>query len=210
MIRLTVPGALPSIRISRGCTTTASAIAGFVTAMRVMSKSVAQHRRSAGRQHHALEDRLGGRRTGGDRCWRRRLGRGCCGAGGGAGAGCCARIGCRRRQGRTREPPDRSGLTARRTVFNELSPQRAWRPELSRPCRCATRAPSTGGAGLGARRAIGVPTGLSVRGGATPGNSEPRRRPCVMRRLLVQRIAERQHDLAFVGGQRQIARRPRA
>ena len=40
MIRLTVPGALPSTRISRGWTTTASAIAGFVMAMRVMSKSV--------------------------------------------------------------------------------------------------------------------------------------------------------------------------
>ncbi len=39
-IRLTVPGALPSIRISRGCTTTASAMAGLVTAMRVTSKSV--------------------------------------------------------------------------------------------------------------------------------------------------------------------------
>ena len=39
-IRLTVPGALPSIRISRGATTTASAIAGFVMAMRVTSKSV--------------------------------------------------------------------------------------------------------------------------------------------------------------------------
>ena len=35
-----MPGALPSIRISRGCTTTASAIAGLVTAMRVTSKSV--------------------------------------------------------------------------------------------------------------------------------------------------------------------------
>ena len=39
-IRLIVPGALPSIRISRGCTTVASATAGLVTAMRVMSKSV--------------------------------------------------------------------------------------------------------------------------------------------------------------------------
>ncbi len=34
------PGALPSIRISRGCTTTASATAGLVIAMRVMSNSV--------------------------------------------------------------------------------------------------------------------------------------------------------------------------
>ena len=42
MMRLTVPAALPSIRTSRGCTTTASATAGFVTAMRVMSKSVAR------------------------------------------------------------------------------------------------------------------------------------------------------------------------
>ena len=39
-IRLTVPGALPSMRISRGWTTTASAIAGFVIAMRVTSNSV--------------------------------------------------------------------------------------------------------------------------------------------------------------------------
>ena len=39
-IRLIVPGALPSMRISRGCTTTASATAGLVTAMRVTSKSV--------------------------------------------------------------------------------------------------------------------------------------------------------------------------
>ena len=41
MIRLTVPALLPSISTSRGWTTTASATAGLVTAMRVMSKSVA-------------------------------------------------------------------------------------------------------------------------------------------------------------------------
>ena len=35
-----MPGALPSIRISRGCTTTASATSGLVMAMRVTSKSV--------------------------------------------------------------------------------------------------------------------------------------------------------------------------
>ncbi len=40
MIRLIVPGALPSISTSRGCTTSASAMAGLVTAIRVMSKSV--------------------------------------------------------------------------------------------------------------------------------------------------------------------------
>ena len=40
-IRLIVPAALPSIRISRGWTTVASAIAGFVIAIRVMLKSVA-------------------------------------------------------------------------------------------------------------------------------------------------------------------------
>ncbi len=40
MIRLTVPGAFPSMRISRGWTTTASAILGSVMAMRVTSKSV--------------------------------------------------------------------------------------------------------------------------------------------------------------------------
>ena len=40
MIRLMVPGALPSISTSRGWTTSASAIAGLVTAIRVMSKSV--------------------------------------------------------------------------------------------------------------------------------------------------------------------------
>ena len=39
-IRLTVPAFLPSTRISRGCTTTASAISGLVMAMRVTSKSV--------------------------------------------------------------------------------------------------------------------------------------------------------------------------
>ena len=55
MIRLIVPGALPSIRISRGWTTVASAIAGLVIAMRVTSKSVvrtverpAVHRRLCG------------------------------------------------------------------------------------------------------------------------------------------------------------------
>ena len=40
MIRLMVPGALPSISTSRGWTTSASAMAGLVTAIRVMSKSV--------------------------------------------------------------------------------------------------------------------------------------------------------------------------
>ena len=40
-IRLTVPAFLPSTRISRGCTTTASATSGLVMAMRVTSKSVA-------------------------------------------------------------------------------------------------------------------------------------------------------------------------
>src|SRR6266508_3971480 len=40
MIRLTVPAALPSISTSRGWTTTASATAGFVTAMRVTSNSI--------------------------------------------------------------------------------------------------------------------------------------------------------------------------
>jgi hypothetical protein len=40
-MRLIVPGALPSISTSRGWTTTASAIIGSVTAIRVMSKSVA-------------------------------------------------------------------------------------------------------------------------------------------------------------------------
>src|SRR4051794_22523262 len=40
MIRLIVPGAFPSIRISRACTTVASAIAGLVMAIRVMSNSV--------------------------------------------------------------------------------------------------------------------------------------------------------------------------
>src|SRR5205807_326871 len=35
-----VPGALPSINTSCGCTTTASATTGFVTAIRVMAKSV--------------------------------------------------------------------------------------------------------------------------------------------------------------------------
>ena len=35
-----MPGALPSIRTSRGWTTVASAIAGLVIAIRVMSKSV--------------------------------------------------------------------------------------------------------------------------------------------------------------------------
>ncbi len=39
-IRLTVPGALPSIRISRGTTTTASAIAGSVTAILTTSNAV--------------------------------------------------------------------------------------------------------------------------------------------------------------------------
>ena len=39
-IRLMVPGDLPSTRISRGLTTTASAIAGLVMAMRVTSKVV--------------------------------------------------------------------------------------------------------------------------------------------------------------------------
>src|SRR5262245_12750248 len=39
-IRLTVPDFLPSTRISRGCTTTASAMSGLVTAMRVISKFV--------------------------------------------------------------------------------------------------------------------------------------------------------------------------
>ena len=39
MIRLIVPGLLPSMRISRGRTTIASATAGLVTAMRVTSKS---------------------------------------------------------------------------------------------------------------------------------------------------------------------------
>jgi len=38
--KLTVPGPLPSISTSRGWTTTASATAGSVTAMRVTSKSV--------------------------------------------------------------------------------------------------------------------------------------------------------------------------
>ena len=42
MMRLTVPAVFPSISISRGCTTMASATAGFVTAIRVMSKSVAR------------------------------------------------------------------------------------------------------------------------------------------------------------------------
>ena len=40
MIRLIVPEDLPSMSTSRGATTVASATAGFVTAMRVMSKSV--------------------------------------------------------------------------------------------------------------------------------------------------------------------------
>src|SRR5882672_3826450 len=39
-IRLTVPDFLPSTRISLGCTTTASAMSGFVTAIRVTSKFV--------------------------------------------------------------------------------------------------------------------------------------------------------------------------
>ena len=39
-IRLIVPAALPSIRISRGATTVASATAGLVKAIRVTSKSV--------------------------------------------------------------------------------------------------------------------------------------------------------------------------
>ncbi len=39
-MRLTVPALLPSISTSRALTTTASATAGFVTAMRVMSNGV--------------------------------------------------------------------------------------------------------------------------------------------------------------------------
>src|SRR6476469_2281824 len=39
-MRLTVPGDLPSTRISCGWTTVASATAGFVTAIRVISRSV--------------------------------------------------------------------------------------------------------------------------------------------------------------------------
>ena len=39
-IRLTVPGFFPSTRISRGETTTASAISAFVMAIRVMLKLV--------------------------------------------------------------------------------------------------------------------------------------------------------------------------
>src|SRR5438552_13925361 len=39
-MRLTVPAPLPSINTSRGWTTVASATAGFVTAIRLMSKSV--------------------------------------------------------------------------------------------------------------------------------------------------------------------------
>ena len=53
-IRLTVPAPLPSTRISRGLTTTASATAGLVTAIRVMSKSRNEHRRSSGGEQHAL------------------------------------------------------------------------------------------------------------------------------------------------------------
>ena len=48
-IRLIVPAALPSMRISRGRTTVASAISGLVTAMRVTSKSVDDDGRASGR-----------------------------------------------------------------------------------------------------------------------------------------------------------------
>ena len=54
-IRLMVPGALPSMRISRGWTTVASATAGLVTAIRVTSNVGRHDGRASGRDRDLRE-----------------------------------------------------------------------------------------------------------------------------------------------------------
>ena len=178
MIRLIVPGALPSISTSRGCTTTASAIAGFVTAMRVMSNSVASTvdrpavstTRSktgwAAAEPVATDAGAGGSAEG------------CCAAGGGAGAGCCARIGVpatARPNTRAARPirPDRTGtvgstnclLSALRgsNCLDLVDARHGLYLDLRSGSRCAP-------GHRGAHRLIGARRG-------DPGKSEPRPTP---------------------------------